>query len=147
VASGLYDDGREGFLLGEIRWNGTAVIKIALMRGGAATATALAGHKFMSDATGAGATIVGTPQTLGGQTATDGVADANDVTFTAVTAGAAIERLCIYQASAVTGGADVAANAQRLIALIDDYTGLPVTPNGGDIAVQFSAGANRIFKL
>ena len=143
MASALYDLGREGFLTGEISWN-VATIKIGLLRGGTPN---LATHKFVSDVTGAGSTIVGTPQTLGSKTTAAGVADAADPTFTAVAAGAAIERLLIFQSSAVTGGADVAASAQRVIALIDDYTGLPVTPNGGDITVQFSSGSNRIFKL
>jgi hypothetical protein len=36
----------------------------------------------------------------------------------------------------------------RLIAYIDTASsGLPVTPNGGDIVVQWDSGANRIFKL
>lgn len=34
-----------------------------------------------------------------------------------------------------------------LIALIDTATGLPVTPNGGDITIQWDSGANKIFKL
>jgi len=38
-------------------------------------------------------------------------------------------------------------STSRLIAWIDTGTNLPVTPNGGDITVQWDAGANRIFKL
>lgn len=34
-----------------------------------------------------------------------------------------------------------------LIAFIDTATGLPVTPNGGDITVAWDSGANKIFKL
>jgi hypothetical protein len=34
-----------------------------------------------------------------------------------------------------------------LIAYIDVATGLPFTPSGGDITVQWDSGANRIFKL
>ena len=34
-----------------------------------------------------------------------------------------------------------------LIALIDSATGLPITPNGGDIIVVWDNGANKIFKL
>ena len=39
----------------------------------------------------------------------------------------------------MTGGADVAASAQRLIAWVDTGTGLPVTPNGADVNVVFNA--------
>jgi hypothetical protein len=136
----LFDPGREGFLKGEIRWDGTAVIKMSLCRG----YTFSAAHKFVSDLSGV--TQVATV-TLGTQTATNGVADAADAAFTAVGAGAACTQLIIFQASAVTGGADVATSAQRLIAYIDNATGLPVTPNGGDINFTFDSGGNRIFKL
>jgi hypothetical protein len=53
----------------------------------------------------------------------------------------------LFQASAVTGGADVAASAQRLIAWIDTGTNIPVVPNGGDVNITWDSGANKIFKL
>jgi len=34
-----------------------------------------------------------------------------------------------------------------LLAFLDSVTGLPVTPNGGDITVAWDNGANKIFKL
>jgi hypothetical protein len=138
----LYDPGREGFAVGEIDWD-TAVIKTALVRG----YTFSAAHKFVSEVTGAGGTLVATSAALAGKTGSSGVCDANDVTFTAVAAGAAITALIIFQSSAVGGGSDVAASAQRLIAYIDTATGLPVTPNGGDITVTWDSGSNKIFKL
>jgi hypothetical protein len=143
VASALWDPGREGFLDGTINWGATPVIKAALVRG----YTFSAAHKFVSDVTGAGGTLVATSAALTSKTATNGVADAADVTFSTVAAGAAIPAVIIFQSSAVTGGADVATTAQRLIAYIDTATGLPVTPNGQNISVAFDNGANRIFKL
>lgn len=143
MANALFDPGREGFLAGEIDWN-TAVIKCSLVR----SYTFSASHKFVSDATGAGASLVATSGALSSIAVTNGVADAADVTFTAVGAGAAITSILVYQASAVTGGADVAASAQRLIAYFDTGTGLPVTPNGGDIVVQWGNTAGTLmFKL
>jgi hypothetical protein len=142
VASALWDPGREGFLDGSIDWD-TAVIKCALVRG----YTFSASHKFVSDVTGAGGTLVATSAALTSKTVTNGVADAADVTFAAVPSGAAIPAVIIFQSSAVTGGADVAATAQRLIAYIDTATGLPVTPNGQNITLAFDNGVNRIFKL
>lgn len=141
MANQLFDPGREGFLAGEIDWD-TATIKAALVRG----YTFSAAHKFVSDATAAGAVLVSTV-TLTGKTVTGGVADAADVTFPAVPTGAACDRILIYQSSAVGGGADVAATAQRLIFNIDTATNLPVTPQGVDIAVAWDNGANKIFKL
>ena len=34
-----------------------------------------------------------------------------------------------------------------LIAFIDTATGLPITPNGGDIIVTWDNGPNKLFKL
>lgn len=142
MANGLWDPGREGFLDGTIDWD-TAVMKAALVRG----YTFSAAHKFVSDLTGAGGTLVATSAALASKTVTNGVADAADVTFSAVASGAAITGVAIFQSSAVAGGADVAATAQRLVCWIDTATGLPVTPNGGDITIAWDNGANKIFKL
>lgn len=148
MTNALYDPGREGFLLGEIDWD-TAVIKVAAARltaGGAAVFTA--SHKFVSDLT-ATHTLAATSAALSSKTGTSGVADAGDLTpaFSAVTANANNHVLVIFQSSAVGGGADVAASAQRLIAWIDTGTNIPFTTNGGDINIAWDNGANKIFKL
>ena len=70
-----------------------------------------------------------------------GVADAADVTFTAVPAGDPLEYILIFKDDGVD---DV---SSPLIALIDTATGLPITPNDGDITVAWDNGANKIFKL
>jgi len=143
MANALFDLGRQGFLDGSIDWD-TAVIKVALVRGYTVN---LATHQFVSDVTTAGGTLVSTTAALSGKTVAAGVADAADTVFAAVASGAACPNLIVYQSSAVTGGADVAASAQRLIAYIDTATGLPITPNGGDINVAWDNGASKIFKL
>ena len=143
MANALYPLAREGFLGAEIDWDG-AVIKTVLVRGYTYAGT----HKFVSDVTGGGGgTLHGTPQTLASKTITQGTADAADVTFSAVTANASGHSVLVYQASAVTGGADVAATAQRVIAYYDTGTNLPVTPNGGDVTVAWDNGANKMFTL
>ena len=142
MANALFDPGREGFLDGTIDWD-TAVIKTSLVRG----YTFSAAHKFVSDVTGAGGTLVSTSAALANKTVTNGVADADNTTYTSVPTGAAIPAIIIFQSSAVTGGADVAATAQRLIGYIDNATNLPVTPNGANIDVTWDNGANKIFKL
>ena len=111
------------------------MIKAGLVRGYTPN---LNTHKFVSDVTGAGGTLVSTSAALGSKTGADGVADAADFSFAAVAAGAACAHIILFQASAVGGGADVAASAQRLIALYDG-AGLPVTPNGQDINVAVNA--------
>ena len=142
MANALFAPGREGFLAGEIDWD-TAVIKVALVRGYTFTAA----HKFVSDVTGAAGILHVTSGALATKTVTNGTADAADVTYSAVAAGASNHSLLLFQSSAVTGGADVAATAQRLIAYIDTGTGLPIVPNGGDVTITWDSGANRIFTL
>ena len=78
------------------------------------------------------ASVVGTPQTLGNKTFTDGVFDADDVTFLAVS-GSQVVSLVIY---IDTGNAATS----PLVAFIDSgVTNLPVTPNGGDISITWNA--------
>src|SRR6478736_3575333 len=124
MANSLFDPGREGFLAGELDCD-TAVIKVAEVR----SYTFTASHKFVSDVTGASGVLHVTSAALASKTVTNGIADAADVTYTAVTANASSHSLLVFQSSAVTGGGDVAASAQRVIAWIDTGTNLPVTPN------------------
>jgi hypothetical protein len=142
MANALYNPAKEGFIDGTIDLD-TAVVKVVLVR----SYTFAASHKFVSDVTGAGGVLHGTAQTLASKTVTNGVFDAADVTFTAVAANASGHAVLVYQASAVTGGADVAATAQRVIAYYDTGTNLPITPNGGDVTVAWDNGASKIFAL
>jgi hypothetical protein len=142
MSSQLFDAGREGFLAGEIDWD-NAVIKMALVRGYSFNAS----HRFVSDVTNAGGSLVAVSGALTSKTITAGVADAADVQFAAVPTGAAIPAAIYFQSSAVTGGSDVAASSQRLICYVDTATGLPVTPNGQAITWTHDNGSNRIFRL
>lgn len=135
MANALYDLAREAFLGGDIAFD-TDNIKAALLDLTDYTPN-LTTNQFLSDVP-AGA-IVATSGNLAAKTITLGVADAADVTFTAVT-GDESEYILLYQDTGVDA-------TSRLIALIDTATGLPVTPNGGDITVQWDSGANKIFKL
>lgn len=140
AANAHYDLGREGILLCEISVS-VATVKWLLVDSAVYTVN-LATHKFASSI----ASVVATSPALTTKTETAGVFDADDATLTAVT-GAQSEALVLIQSSAVGGGADVAASAQRLIGYVDTATGLPVTPNGGNINIVHDSGANRIFKL
>jgi hypothetical protein len=142
MANALYDKGREGFLAGDLDWN-THEFRVILVDA-ADYVVALATHQFLSDVPAAAR--VATSVALGTVTVTAGVADAADITFTAVT-GDPSEALIIYQHALTVGGTALAETAARLVAYIDTATGLPVTPNGGDITVTWDAGANKIFKL
>jgi hypothetical protein len=135
MPNALYDKGREGFLAGEIDWE-TDVIKAVLIDAADYTVN-LAAHQFLSDIPLAAR--VATSAALTGKTVANGVADAADLSLPAVS-GDPGEALVIYQDTGTAG-------TSRLIAYIDTATGLPVTPNGGDINLAWDNGANKIFKL
>ena len=135
MANALYDLGREGFLGGDIDWDANT-IKLTLADA-ADYIKNLATDQFYSIVTVAGR--VATSGAFTTKTKTSGVADADDVTLTSVT-GDPSENIVIWADTTVEA-------TSRLIANIDTATGLPVTPNGGNITVQWDSGANRIFKL
>ena len=135
MANALFDKARQRFLEGQFNWN-TDTIKAVLVDTGTYTVN-LSAHEFLSDI-GTSARIA-TSGAFTGKTTTGGAADANDVTFTSVT-GASIEAIVLYKDT----GTDA---TSPLIAFIDTATGLPITPNGGDIIVTWDNGANKIFKL
>lgn len=130
MASGLYDAGREAFLTGSIDVS-TDTIKASLIDTGTYTVS-LTTHDFYNDLSGE----VGTAVTLGSKTTTDGIFDAADATFTSVS-GNTVEAVVIWKDTGV-------ATTSPLIAYID---GISVTPNGGDITIQWDSGTNKIFKL
>lgn len=134
MANALYPSFKALCLTGGIDLS-SATIKIALVDTG--TYTYSSAHDFYNDVS---AGVVGTPQTLGSKTTTAGVFDAADVTFTAVS-GATVEAFVIYKDTGTPATSD-------LIAYFDTgQTGLPVTPNGGDITITFDSGASKIFAL
>jgi hypothetical protein len=135
MANSLYAKGREGFLDGSIDWD-THTIKAVLVDAADYTID-LATHDNLDDIP-SGARVA-TSGALASKTVTDGVADAADVTLTAVT-GDPSELIIIYKDTGTE-------STSRLIAAIDTATGLPVTPNGGDITIAWDNGANKIFKL
>lgn len=87
-------------------------------------------HEYLSDVP-SGARVA-TSSNLGSKTITDGTFDSADPSFTAVT-GDQSEALILY----VDSGS---AATSPLVAFYDTgVTGLPVTPNGGDINVTVNA--------
>lgn len=130
----LYDHGRQSFLEGGIAWL-TDNIKVVLVSAG--YTVNLATDQFLTDVPAP--SRIATSANLAGKTSAAGVANASNQTFPTVS-GAAIIAAVIYQD---TGSAATS----KLIAYIDTATGLPVTPSGGDIIIEWDTGANKIFKL
>ena len=133
MANALYPKAKEAFLNADIDL-ATDTISIALIDTGNYSYSAT--HQYRSDISD---DAVISTATLANKTSANGVFDADDATFTSVT-GANCEALVIFQN---TGNQ----STSRLIAFIDSATGLPILPNGGDITVAFSSGANKIFAL
>ena len=135
MANALYDKGRQAFLEGDIDWLNDS-IRLTLVDLNDYTVD-LANHDFYDDIPLPAR--VAESGAFASKTSDNGVADAADVTLPLVT-GDQSEALVIWKD---TGNAATS----RLIAFIDTATGLPVTPNGGDITIQWDNGSNKIFKL
>lgn len=133
MANGIYGKYKEALLDGLTNIDvNDGTVKVALVDTGTYSVN-LNTHDFFDDVSG----VVGTPQTIGTTTVALGLFDGDNVTFTAVS-GATVEALVIY---IDTGSAATS----RLVAYIDTATGLPVTPNGGDITVAWDGAG--IFQL
>lgn len=133
MANALYPKWKEQLLQFTANNNLSAgTVKVALVTAGY---TYSAANQFYSSVS---ASVVGTPQTIGAKTFTNGVFDGGDVTFTAVT-GSQVVSLVLY---IDTGSAATS----PLVAFLDTgVTNLPVTPNGGDITITWNASG--IFAL
>lgn len=144
MANALFDKGRNRFLTGDTRWLADDIRAILVDTAG--YAANLNTHEFLS-AIPAAARVAVAALPSATRTAVDGVADAADVTFPAVSATApTVEAIVLYKHVVDVNGV-LLEGSSALIAYIDTATGLPVTPNGGDLIVRWSDLANRIFKL
>ena len=132
MANAVYPKYIEAVIQASANSSLAGTLKAALVDTG--TYTYSAAHEFYSSVSG----VVGTPVTIGTKTYTNGLLDGADVTFTAVS-GPTAEATILY--------IDTGSSAtSRLVAYIDTgVTGLPVTPNGGNIGVTWNASG--IFAL
>ena len=133
MANKLYPKGAEKILGGSINLT-SDTIKVALLSD---AYTYSSSREFLSDVS---ASELNTAQTLGTKSVTNGVFDAADSVYTAVTAGANARYLAIYKDTGVAG-------TSSLIFFLDTVTGLPMATNGGDITVQWDNGSYKIFSL
>ena len=135
MANTLYDAARQRFLEAQINWL-TDTVKVILVDTGAYTPQTSI-HQYLADIP-VSARIAG-PVTLTAKSTTGGAADAADVTFTSVS-GTSLVASIIY----IDTGTEA---TSPLVAYIDTATGLPITPNGGDIIVTWDNGTNKIYKV
>lgn len=112
------------------------VVKLALID--VAQYTYSPSHQYFASAQAA---VVSLPQSLVNKTVTNGVFDADDVTFPSVLpAGTTVEALILFLDTGT-------AATSPLIAFFDQVTGLPFLANGGAAEVRFDNGPNKIFAL
>jgi len=134
MANALYGLGRNKFLTGDIDFVNDTIKSILIDT--ADYTVSIDVDEFVDDIAAAAKV---SEQALAGNSAALGVADANDTTHSSVT-GDTCEAIVLYKDTGTPA-------TSPLIAYIDSATGLPVTPNGGDITIQWDSGANKIFKL
>jgi hypothetical protein len=127
MANALYPKFKEQALQGGVNLS-SGNIKAVLVD--LADYTYSAAHEFLSDVAAGGR--VATSGNLASKTFTNGVFDSADPSFTAVT-GDVSEALILY----IDTGTP---STSRLIGFYDTgVSGLPVTPNGGDINITVNA--------
>lgn len=133
MACGVYDPVISGLWNGEfdIAADTYKVILVDL-----ADYTFSAAHEFLSSVPAAARVAEGT---LANPAMVGRAFDADDITISGVT-GDESEALIIYKDTGVEA-------TSRLIYFSDTGTNLPFTPNGGDLAITWDAGASKIFAL
>ena len=139
MANGFYQPGMKHFAFGDIVWkaSGGSTISTTLVDTADYTVD-LTTHEFRGTGTIATAAQEETGNLTLIDAATDGVVDANDITFTATT-GDQCEGILVYK------NTGVAAN-DLLLFWWDTASGLPVTL-GGDVTVAWDNGSNRIARI
>lgn len=138
MANSLYTKGKQGLLDGSIVWL-TGNIKAMLVDTSVYTVNATT-DQYLSDIP-SGARIASSGL-LANRTATDGVADADDVTLNSVFTTGDVDGIVLYNDTGTTA-------TSRLLMYIDTVTsGFPITaPEGGSVTVTWPSDANKIFKL
>lgn len=134
MANALYDKGRDEFANGNIDWVNDTIK--AVLVDTADYSVSLTTHDYLDDIAASARVATGT---LASKTTAAGVVDAANLVLSTVS-GDEAEALVIYKDTGVE-------STSTLIAYFDTASGLPITPNGGDITIEWDDGANKIFKL
>lgn len=135
MADSLYDSFKEDFLNAEVDLIADD-IRVILIDTADYTVD-LAADNFLDDIPVAARVAVS--GALTGKTDTDGVFDADNVTFTSVS-GDSVEAIVLYKHT----GTDATSN---LICYLDSTSGLPFTPVGTDVNLNWDNGGNGIFAI
>jgi hypothetical protein len=135
MANSLYTKAKQALIAGDIDLDADTIK--AVFVDGADYTPNMATHQYLSDIPSAAR--VATSGALQNKTVTDGIFDADDITVSSVS-GDQFEYIVLYKDTGIEG-------TSRLLLLIDTATGLPCTPNGSGITIQWSSSADKIFRL
>lgn len=141
MANAIYDKYKEALLSGAANSSLTSeTVKVSLIDSAASAEPYTATDEFYDDVTTANSVLA--TVTLSNVTVTNGVLDADDITFTSVT-----DISTDGDADALLFWIDTGDTAtSRLVAYMDtNIDGLPITPDGSDIVVTWAV--DGIFKL
>ena len=136
MSNQLYQKARQAFLTGSINWLGTASTSPAVVLCASEYALNIVTHDNLDDIA---ASCRVASAILANTSASDGVADADDVVFSALS-GSVVSEIVLFNWT----GTDA---TSKLIAHIDTGGSLPYTPNSGDLSVVWSSGACKLFML
>jgi hypothetical protein len=138
MSNGFFSPGMMHFARGDIVWKaaGGSNIVTALIDSADYTVD-LVNHEFRTSVPGAAQEETSANMTLI-DAASDGVVDANDVTFTG-TSGDTCEGILVYR-NVGTQATDI------LLFWWDTASGLPVQL-GGDVTIAWDSGSNRIARI
>lgn len=134
MANQFYGLGRNKFANADIDWVNDTIR--AYLVDTALYTVSIDVDEFLDDIA-AGAKVANAA--LAGKSTTLGTCDANDTVLSTVS-GASCEAIVLAKWTGTEA-------TSALIGYIDTATGLPITPNGGDITLTWSDGADRIFTL
>lgn len=134
MANALYKKGKNQFLASALQWTSTCSFGVVLCA--SEYTVDLVAHDALEDITAAYRVASNVLATL---SSSDGAADADDVTFSSVSGSNVY-----YVIGFNNTGTDSTAS---LVFYIDTATGLPLTPNSGDVNLVFDSGSIGIFEI
>jgi hypothetical protein len=139
----ITDPSRQAWVDKNISWTADDVRVVLIQTTGTGSVTPSSSWTTLADITSGARVFVSsgqTPTSLANKTNVSGVMDADDFTCKSVFGNAA-GAVALIQFNAGTP------EASRVLIVIDSGPGLPVTPNGGDITLQWNNGTNKIAKI
>lgn len=134
MPNSLYGLGRDKFANADIDW--TADVVRAYLIDTDDYTVSIDVDEFLSDIAAAAKVAYGT---LANKSSALGTCDADDTVLSAVS-GDICEAIVFAKWTGVEA-------TSALIGYVDTATGLPITPNGGDITFTYDVGVNKIFTL